>query len=353
MSAPSSRTTASSDRLTPAEVRRVFRTSLVAWGFFGSAWSAAVSGIVYVTFLRTKLHASTLMFGLIMVLPILGALGQLLGAYLTETHRRRRRQCVITLLVGRSMYLLVGALPWIIPSSLPGVRVGVLLGLIMIYATLSHMSSPAGNSWFADVVPARARGRFLANRQAVSTLTMVVVQLSMAAIMARTQSFTVFTLIFCIAGVFGLIDISFYAWRVREPAMPPPEGRFDFLSVLRVPWRNRPFRRYWLYAFSEAFACNLMGPFWWLFAIEGLKTGDVWATVYISALPMVVMVAAYPFWGRGRSASPITNWCGSASSPRLSAPRCGCSPPPSASIPSSCSAPSSAESAFPPWAPPT
>ncbi len=81
--------------------------------------------------------------------------------------------------------------------------------------------------------------------------------------------------------------------------MPPPEGRFwDFFNVLRVPLRNRPFNRYLLYAFSEAFACNLMGPFWWLFALEGLKTGDIWATVYVSALPMVVMVVAYPFWGR-------------------------------------------------------
>ncbi len=94
MTTPSSRTTAPSDRLTPAEVRRVFRTSLIAWGFFGSAWTAAVSGIVYVTFIRNKLHASTFMYGLIMVLPILGALGQLLGAYLTETFRRRRLQCV-------------------------------------------------------------------------------------------------------------------------------------------------------------------------------------------------------------------------------------------------------------------
>lgn len=299
MVGPPLRTTARSRPFSPAEVRRALRTSMVAWGFFGSAWMAMVGGAVYVTFVRTKLHASTSVYVLVMAVPFIGALGQLLGSYLTEVVRQRRRQCLVTLTCSRALWLVAAALPWVVPPSLPGVRIGLLLGLVLASATLSHISNPAGFSWFADIVPESIRARFLANRAAVSTVTVVTVSLYVSWVIQRHQSFATFTLIFAVAGVFGLIDIWLYALRVREPPMAPHEGPpWRMRNVWVIPSRNRPFRRYFLYVFCEAFMNGLVGPFWWLMALEFLKIGTFWANMYVMSLPMVFMAVALPFWGR-------------------------------------------------------
>jgi MFS family permease len=283
---------------TPAEVRRALRTSMVAWGLLGSAWMALVTGVVYVTFVRDKLHFSTFSYALLMSLPFAGSLAQLLGSYWTETKRQRRRQCWISLVLSRSVWLLVAALPWVVPEQLHGLRVGLLLSLMAFSSVMSHISMPAGFSWFADIVPEHIRARYLARRAAVSTLTVIVVSAAVSELVDRSQSLTMFTVIFLAAAVLGLADICLYCLRVREAPMPPHEGPpWRMRNVLLTPLQSPPFRGYLLYAFFEAFRRGVVGPFWWLMALEYLKIGAFWSNMYVMLLPMAFTAVALPFWG--------------------------------------------------------
>lgn len=283
---------------TPAEVRRALRTSLVAWGLFGSAWMAMVTGVAYVTFVRDKLHVSTFYYGLLMSLPFAGSLAQLLGSYWTETRRQRRRQCWSTLVVSRSIWFLVAALPWVIPEQRHDARVGLLLGLMLFSSVLSHVSNPAGFSWFADIVPEHIRARYLSRRAAVSTLTVIVASAVVSQIIDHNQSLVVFTLIFCIAGVLGLADINLYCLRVREPPMHPHAGPpWRLRNVFLLPMGDRSFRGYLWYTAWEAFRRGVVGPFWWLMALEYLKIGAFWSNMYVMLVPMVFTAVALPFWG--------------------------------------------------------
>jgi MFS family permease len=116
-------------------------------------------------------------------------------------------------------------------------------------------------------------------------------------IIDHNSSFTVFTIIFSIAAVMGLMDVNLF-WSVREPAMPKHEGPpWRLRDVILSPLGNRPFRGYLLYAFSEAFMFGIAGPFFWLMSLEFLKIGNFWSNIYVMTIPMVFTAIALPLWG--------------------------------------------------------
>ncbi len=284
-------------RYTPSETRRALVVAAIAWGVFGSAWASMISGAPFVSFARSKLGVSTFMFGLMSSLPFLAVLAQLPGSYWVERLRRRKLLFMISNSGNRLIWFAVAALPWVIPSRCPGARIGALLALIMIGSTLGHLGTPAWFSWFADMVPDRIRGRYLGRRAAFATVTAIIVSSTVSWIIDHNSSFTVFTIIFSIAAVMGLMDIQLF-WTVREPPMPSQDGpAWRLRDVALNPLHSRPFRGYLLYAFSEAFTFGIAGPFFWLMSLEYLKIGNLWSNIYIMTVPMVFTAIALPAWG--------------------------------------------------------
>lgn len=287
---------APADHLTPAETRRALLVAALAWGIFGSAWMNLISGAPFVSFAR-KLGASTFVFGLLSSLPFLGVLAQLPASYIVERVRRRKSLFLICGIAQRSMWFAAAAIPWVIPHEHAHLRVGALLAVLMLSSTLGNAGNPAWLSWFADFVPVQVRGRYLGNRAALATLTGVVTSGIAGWVLDRTGSYTAFAVIFCIAAVLGLMDIVLFC-AVRETAMVQHEGPpWQFRNVVSQPLSSPPFRRYLIYAFSEAFMFGIAGPFFWLMALEELKIGSFWSNFYIMMVPMIATAITLPLWG--------------------------------------------------------
>ncbi len=283
--------------LSPAETRHTLVVAAIAWGLFGSAWANMVSGAPFVTFARTKLGASTFMFGLLSSLPFLAVLAQLPGSYWVEKLRHRKLLFMCSNSGNRLVWLAVAALPWVIPAHHTQTRVVALLGLMMVGSVLGHLGTPAWFSWFADMVPENIRGRYLGRRAAFATTTGVIVSAAVSWIIDHNSSFTVFTVIFSIAAVLGMGDILLFS-TVREPPMPKHEGPpWRLRDVVLSPMGSRPFRGYLLYAFSESFMFGIAGPFFWLMSLEFLKIGNFWSNIYVMTIPMVFTAIALPLWG--------------------------------------------------------
>ncbi|MFB3882575.1 MAG: MFS transporter [Armatimonadota bacterium] len=283
------------DHLTPAETRRALLIAAIAWGVFGSAWMNLIGGAPFVNYAR-RLGASTFMFGLLNSLPFLGVLAQLPTSYIIERVGRRKPLFLACGLVQRSLWFAAAAI-WAIPREYAHLRVGALLAVLMLSSTLGNASMPAWISWFADFVPVQIRGRYLGNRAALATLTGVVTSGAAGWVLDQTGSFTAFTVIFCVAAVFGLMDIVLFLG-VRETAMAKREAvPHGFLRLVLEPLGSPPFRRYLAYAFSESFMFAIAGPFFWLMALEGLKIGNFWSNFYIMIVPMVCTAVTLPLWG--------------------------------------------------------
>lgn len=283
---------------TPAETRRALRSSMVAWGLFGSAWMAMTGGAPYVTFVRERLHISTVLFGVLSALPYLGVLAQLPGSLWAERARVRRPIVYRLLTVGRGTWLLIAVLPWVVPAAFGGLRILAFMALVLSASLLSNVVQPAGFSWFADIVPEHLRARYLSRRAALSTFTVVVVSFVVSRLVESNTSFLFYTCLFGIAGLLGVADVVYYCSRTREaPMSPQEETPRSILTTVGTPLRDRTFRGYLLYAFSESFMNGIVGPFWWLMALEYLKTGPFWANAYVMAVPMVFVAIALPMWG--------------------------------------------------------
>lgn len=286
-----------SERLSQAETRHALLTAAIAWGIFGSAWASMVTGAPFVTFARTRLEVSTFVFGLLSAVPFLGVLAQLPGSYWVERWRQRKRLFMTTNAGNRLVWLLVAALPWAIPGQHGDLRVAALVVLMLVGSSLGHMGTPAWFSWFADMVPERIRGRYLGNRAALATVTAIAVSATVTWVLDRDSSFRTFTILFSLAALLGLTDILLF-WTVREPPMPPRRGEpWRLRDVVLEPLRDRPFRGYLLYAWSEAFMFGISGPFFWLIGLEFLGIGNFWSNLYIMLVPMVFTAMALPVWG--------------------------------------------------------
>ena len=284
------------DRLSPAETRRALVVAAIAWGVFGSAWMNLISGAPFVSFAR-KLGASTFVFGLLYSLPFLGVLAQLPASYLVEKIGRRKPLFLACGITQRSLWFVVAAIPWVIPSQYQELRVGALLLLMMLSSTLGNAGAPAWFSWFADFVPVEIRGKYLGNRAALATLTGVVAAGVVGWVLDHNHTYSVFTVIFAISAFMGLMDIVVFS-AVRETAMARREGpAWRLRNVVIEPLSSAPFRRYLVYAFSEAFMFGVAGPFFWLMGLEELKIGSFWSNFYIMMVPMIFTAVALPLWG--------------------------------------------------------
>jgi MFS family permease len=287
---------APADALSPAETRRALLVAAIAWGVFGAAWMNLITGAPFVNYAR-KLGASTFVFGLLSSLPFLGVLAQLPASYIVERLRRRKPLFIACGIAQRSLWFGAAAIPWVIPREYAHLRVGALLAVLMLSSTLGNAGAPAWLSWLADFVPVEIRGRYLGNRAALATLTGVVTSGIAGYVLDRTGSYVAFTVIFCIAAFVGLMDVALF-FAVRETAMVTREGPpWRLRNVVSEPLSSRPFRRYLVYAFSEAFMFGIAGPFFWLMGLEQLKIGNFWSNFYIMMVPMIATAVTLPLWG--------------------------------------------------------
>lgn len=112
------------------------------------------------------LGASNTIIGLIAAVGPLTQLLQIPAILLVERLRLRKAIVISTLLVARCFWVVVAAIPWVVP---PDHRVGWLLASLALYFSFSSISSSAYNSWKRDLVPDETMGRFLATRLSIAT----------------------------------------------------------------------------------------------------------------------------------------------------------------------------------------
>jgi MFS family permease len=284
------------EQVSYAETRRTLWAVAIAWGIFGSAHFTTIGGVAYVGFIF-KLGVSNFVYGLLISLPFLTVLFQLFASYYVETHRRRRRFFLFMASGQRLTWLLVAALPWMIPPQYRDARVFTLLVFVMLASAFGNAASPAWTSWLGDMVPAHIRARYFGNRAALGTVTAIIVSALVGWILDHNKGYVVYSIIFASAALFGWCDMLTLSL-VRERKMPPrADPPWRLRDVIKEPLRDKPFRGYLLYSFSSSWAASIAGPFFWRLAIQHLQIGNFWSNMYIMTVPMMFVALTLPLWG--------------------------------------------------------
>ena len=283
----------------PPPLRATLRRVVIAW-MFGSAWMYLASGAAFTRYAKL-LNVSHFGFGLLAAVPFIGAMVQLPTSMFLERYGHRKALFLWTNTIHRSLWLVIAAIPWILP---PGVQWPVLIVLMLISALLANVATPAWMTWMADLVPQRIRGRYFSRRvqigQAVGLALSMVSGLALdwpgSADPERLTA--VISAMFAVAGACGVIDILIFS-RVPDPhPQAHHRPRVGLVELVRRPMANPNFRRFLGYSATMTLATGYMAQFLWLYLFDVAGMNNTWANSLMISVPICVTMLTYPFWGR-------------------------------------------------------
>lgn len=269
---------------------------MISWGVFGACWFNAVQGAPYTAF-AVSLGARPLMLGFLSAAAVLGVAGQVFSSYLIERTGRFKTIFLAADLVQRPLWILVGALPFLLPPRYGAWRLIGLLGLTFLSSTMGSIGSPAWIGWMAHVIPPRIRARFLGARFRLATTTGMITALTVGKILDWNSSHAVFFAIFAFAAVMGTIDITLFFF-IPRGFVPRPSAPPSVFGILSIPWRDRRFRRYLYYVASGSATYTIIGQFAILYLLERIRLGTFYTNLYMIVIPLVVAAALGPTVGR-------------------------------------------------------
>ncbi len=281
--------------LEPQEVERGLRLLLLD-GVSTQVMGALTGGALLVAF-ALLLGASNKVIGLIAAVGPLTQLLQLPSILLVERLQRRKALVVLVSLVGRSFWVVVAAIPFMVP---PPYRIAVLLISLTVYFASSSLANAAYNSWKRDLVPDAFMGRYFAKRLTLATAAGAAVTLASGFAVDHGERFLgdpdlVFSPLFLIGGITGLLGVAFLG-RIPEPRMTLEPGR-PLTQVLAEPLRDENFRKLLFFLASWNFAINLAAPFFTVYMLSRLGLSMAWV-LGLSVVSQLANVSFFRIWGR-------------------------------------------------------
>lgn len=279
-------------------LRDSLRLIVVAW-LFGAAWMNLGSGAAFTRYAKL-LNVTPFGFGLLAAIPFLGAAVQLPTSLLLERHGGRKPVFVWTCTAHRFLYVVMAALPWLVPG--PWQWHGLVV-LTFLSTVLANIASPAWMSWMADVIPARIRGRFNARRiQAGQAVGLVLSLLSGVALdwPDPTQKHllqNIISILFAVAGGVGMVDILLFL-RVPDPKPLHHHPSLTLRQLVTQPLRNPAFRIFLGYSAMMTLATGFVGQFVWLYIFDEVGMSNFRGNLLLVTVPTLVTMLVYPFWGR-------------------------------------------------------
>ncbi|NJL31666.1 MAG: MFS transporter [Phycisphaerales bacterium] len=106
----------------------------------------------------------------------------------------------------------------------------------------------------------------------------------------------VMSVILAIAGISGALDILCFIPITDDYPRKLDPGK-SLLSMVQDPLRDRDFRIFLGYVFTLNLAIGFVSQYIWLNSVKELGMSNLQAQVMIIALPLMVQMIAYPFWG--------------------------------------------------------
>ena len=285
--------------LSEEQVRLGERMFLIETGLV-RAMMASVTGL-FLTGLVVELGGEVEHVGAMRSAMLLGGAFQIASNSVLTRLGSRKRFCLITLGVVRVLRLVIAALPFML--LLDG-RLNLIgpLGALLFLAGIFGMSAEVGRqSWIADLVPARVRGRFFGWRVFVAgAASMVFVGLYGWFVDAWREGGGEPLLAFQILIGFGAgagFASLWFVWKAPEPVMHKTGRPTTFFESIRLPFRHDSFRWFVVAHASFSFAAGVCGWCFHYFMLQFLGMKYLWIAATDIVSNFVGLMAA-PGWGR-------------------------------------------------------
>lgn len=233
---------------------------------FGNV-SFSVTGGTALTGYVKSLGASDFAYSLLLGAPYVAKFMQLITSYVLEKTRARRTLLIWFGLIGRMMWIPVALVPYFIPTNEGMIQIWAILVLVMLLSCICAFNETAFSSLMADMVPVKISGRYFGARQCITMASGILSGFFVSWLLDTLTAggnLMGYTIVFCMAGIFGALDIACYFF-VEFPPMKekPPQEKQENLSVmLRDVFSNKRYRSVILLLTVWSFCSSLSSPFY-------------------------------------------------------------------------------------------
>ena len=232
---------------------------------------------IFAAFLKDELGVSDSLFGVLLALPYITVLGQIPYARYLRRHPRLKPLFIGLSLFVRLSFVVLGLASAVMRDDRRVVLVAFVFMLMGLSSMVLWMADLTFQTWMGVAVPPQISGRFFGNRQRLLTAAMLVYALLVSVLTdVLGDNPYKFAILFCIAGLFGVMDILCFFF-VRTPELPaeeeapvpgpgaaPLRKRADlrrFVSDLAIPFRDANYRPVLIFSAVYYFGMQINSPY--------------------------------------------------------------------------------------------
>ena len=286
-----------------AELKSYLRLVTIAWGF-GAAFCGAIGGTALPE-LSKQLGAPQFFFGLLGAAPFLGWVLQLPISWLVEKTGKRKWLFIWPVAIHRILFLVVAAIPFVLPSEWRNVRLCALIATLALSWILGGAGGPTWMGWMADLIPSRVRGRYWAFRRRVGLITTMVAALLAGWFIDYSSGTRLGTqggiaVVFAIAAVLGTIDVLLFIF-IPEIPKKVSQAATTWKALVFSPLKDCSFRQLMAYWFLLNFAnAGLISTFFQRNLREIVQMQNAWVNFVLVVSPCIGWYLAVKWWGVAR-----------------------------------------------------
>lgn len=267
----------------------------------------------YLTELVHRLGGSDSFLGVIGAIPRLVMPLQLVGAYLTTMVGSRKKVLLAASLVARQVWWLAPVL--LVAPLEPDLRLALFFAMFLVSKLADAVIGNAWNSWMADLIPPRVRGRVIAMRNAMMLVCAVFADFIFSRLhdlMGEERRDLFLLITFIVAPLAGLK--TYFIFRQQwEPPLPHTPTRPPIREVLRDFWTRLPMRRYLLANSIWSLGVGVPMSFWSAHMLYNLKLSFTTVLIFNVLDTCVRFIFSIAIWGRvidRAGPMPVLKWCG-------------------------------------------
>ncbi len=266
------------------------------------ALSAAyiTNGVAQTQFAK-QMELPVFWYALLAALPMIGSLMQLPSSIVANLLGRRKLIVIVMGVFDRLLWGGVAAIPWFFPAG-PWRWGGFLVSMALLHLTV-NIAAPLQNSWMADIVPERIRGRFFGRMRQVGQLAAFVLIYLVGWFLdygesgGTRQFITILSLLFTVSALFGLIEVLLLT-PIPDPLNTKAHVQIKIRELLAGPLRDKAFLRFLGFNCSATFANLFLTSYATLYLIDVVKLSNRTINLILLVLPMVLTIPSYAIWGR-------------------------------------------------------
>lgn len=272
----------------------------VIWGItIGMISNTVTGGAAWTGFQREVLRANDLELGLIAAMPVAANVFQIFFSFHMERRRNRRFALLFYGILGRSLWIVIGLLPFFVPASAHTLRIIATIALVMMVSSGNAFVTLSFWSLMGDLVPMRIRGQYFSVRQRVSLAAGVLAGLLVSGIIDALGA-TGYSIVLVLAGITGVLDLLsflFVEWPPMARAQENEKGESPF-AMLKSVVKNKRFMDFCIIFTCWQFAVSLSGPFNNVYLIEVMRLSFVEITLFSQIVSNLTTVFSVTLWGR-------------------------------------------------------